>query len=168
EMVNDSLHARFKLMTLYLKHYHYDVFEPFEITETGVDTTAGLPLRFNFLTNEIGDISGTQLKAEPAIDGHIVFKRTPSSIDVEKGTLERYVGEFALGAIEIKVYTKNDKTLYLFVQGQPEYELIATATHKFSFKSLEGFKVEFIESEDGSIGEILVMQPQGSFKAKRK
>ncbi|NNF33045.1 MAG: serine hydrolase, partial [Saprospiraceae bacterium] len=118
EMVNDSLQAKFKLMTLYLKHYHYDVFEPFEITETGVDTTAGLPLRFNFLTNEIGDISGAQLKAEPAIDGHIVFKRTPSSIDVEKGTLERYVGEFALGAIEIKVYTKNDKTLYLFVQGQ--------------------------------------------------
>lgn len=168
EMVNDSLRAKFKLMTFYLKHYHYDVFEPYEITEEGIDTSAAMPLRFNFQTNEIGEISGTKMKAEPAIDGYITFSRTPSSIEVDKGTLDLYVGEYTLGAIEIKVYTKNDKTLYVFVQGQPEYELIATDKHKFSFKSLEGFKVEFIESEDGSIGEILVMQPQGSFKAKRK
>jgi hypothetical protein len=167
-MINDSLQAHFKLMKFYLRHYHYDVFEPIEITEEGIDTSDVMPLRFNFLTNEVGDISGAQLKAEPAIDGHITFKRTPSSIEVDKGTLDLYVGEYALGAIEIKVYTKNEKTLYLFVQGQPEYELIATDKHKFSFKSLEGFKVEFMESDDGSIGEILVMQPQGSFKAKRK
>ena len=122
----------------------------------------------NFLTNEIGEISNVQLKAEPAIDGHITFKRTPNSIDVEKETLNKYVGSYFMGAVEIKVYTKKETTLYLFVQGQPEYELIATDKHKFSFKSLEGFKVEFLESDDKAINEVLVIQPNGSFKAKRK
>ena len=54
---NDSLIAIFKLNSYYLKHRHYDVFEPFEIEETGIDTTATGPLRFNFGTNDGGDIS---------------------------------------------------------------------------------------------------------------
>ena len=40
--------------------------------------------------------------------------------------------------------------------------------HKFSFKTLEGFKVEFVESDDKSINEIKVIQPNGTFKAVRK
>jgi len=52
--------------------------------------------------------------------------------------------------------------------GQPEYELLATDKHKFSFKALEGFKVEFVEFDDKSINEIVFIQPNGTFKAKRK
>jgi hypothetical protein len=66
------------------------------------------------------------------------------------------------------MYTKEETTLYLFVPGQPEYELLPTSKHKFSIKALEGFKVEFVESEDGSIKEVLMVQPNGTFKATRK
>ena len=65
-------------------------------------------------------------------------------------------------------YIKNKNKLYFFVTGQPEYELVATGKHKFSFKTLESFKVEFVESDDKSINEILVIQPNGTFKATRK
>ncbi|MTI40918.1 serine hydrolase [Fulvivirga lutimaris] len=165
---NDSLFANFKLTQWYLKHVHYDVFEPFEVTEAGIDTTDTGPLRLNFSTNDAGDISLVKMKVEGALDHPIEFSHTPNLIDVDKSTLESYVGDYELSGLALKVYIKNENTLYLFVTGQPEYELLPTAKHKFSFKTLEGFKVEFLESDDKSIDEVLVIQPNGTFKAKRK
>ncbi|WP_282135561.1 serine hydrolase [Seonamhaeicola maritimus] len=164
---NDSLFAEFKLKKLYLKHFHYDVFQPFEVTKTGIDTTGSSPLRFNFDTNDAGDISLVNIKGEATLDP-FEFKRTPKTIDVSSETLEQYVGEYNLAGTTIKVYTKNEDTLYLFVAGQPEYELLATGKHKFSFKALEGFKVEFEESDDNSINTMILIQPSGTFKTTRK
>ena len=96
-----------------------------------------------------------------------MFKRTPNTIDVDPKTLEKYTGSYDISGTEIKVYIKKD-VLYLFVKGQPEYEQIATSKHKFSFKALEGFKVEFLESEDGLIEAIKMTQPNGTYVAKRK
>lgn len=165
---NDSLFANFKLKKLYLKHVHYDIFEPFEVTKTGIDTSETGPLRFNFITNDGGEISLVRIKVEGALDHPIEFKHSPNIVDVDKAILEKYVGDYELAGTTIKVYIKNETKLYLFVQGQPEYELLATDKHKFSFKTLEGFKVEFVESDDGSITEVLLIQPNGTFKASRK
>lgn len=164
---NDSLYAHFKLMKIWLKHVHFDVFEPFEVTETGIDTSDSSPLRFNFISNVSGDISHMRSKLEATLDP-LEFKRTPGTIEVEKNDLEQYVGTYDLMGTDIKIYIKNDKTLYLFVAGQPEYELLATEKHKFSFKDLDGFKVEFKESEDGAIDEMFLIQPHGNFTVKRK
>ena len=164
---NDSLFANFPIKKLYLKHYHYDIFEPFEVTEKGIDTTDSGPIRINFETNDSGEISFAKIKAEATLDP-IKFKRTPNTIDVSKDTLEKYTGTFELAGTPIKVYIKNDDTLHLFVAGQPEYELLATDKHKFSFKTLEGFKVEFTESDDKSIDIMTLYQPNGTFKTKRK
>ena len=41
----DSLFAHFPIKTFYLKHVHYDIFEPFEVTKTGIDTSDTGPLR---------------------------------------------------------------------------------------------------------------------------
>jgi hypothetical protein len=160
----DSLFAKFKLTKLWLRHYHYDVFESFE-AKSGVDTT-GSPLLFNFATSDGGDISLVSIKIEPALDP-IEFKRTPIKMDVDKATLERYAGEYELGGMEVKFYLKGGETLYLTVPGQPEYELIATSKDKFSIKSLDGFKIEFTDNA-GKISEATFIQPNGTFKAKRK
>lgn len=163
----DSLFAHFKLRTYYLRHEHFDVFEPFEVEKGEIDTTDTGSLRFNFVSNNSGDISHVKAKIEPALDHPIEFKREPPTIDVDEALLEKYVGTFELSGMNIKVYTKNSNTLYLFVQGQPEYELLATDKHKFSFKTLEGFKVEFVESEGGAIDEMTLFQPNGTFATKR-
>ncbi len=165
---NDSLFVNFKLSKWYLRHEHYDIFEPFEVTKTGIDITDNSPLRFNFNTNDAGEISLVKMRIEGALDHPIEFKHTPNIIAVGKATLERYVGDYELAGTAIKVYIKNESKLYVFVMGQPEYELLATDKHKFSFKALEGFKVEFVESDDKSINEIVLIQPNGTFKAKRK
>jgi len=165
---NDSLFVNFKLSKWYLRHEHYDIFEPFEVTKTGIDITDNSPLRFNFNTNDAGEISLVKMRIEGALDHPIEFKHTPNIIAVGKATLERYVGDYELAGTAIKVYIKNKSKLYVFVMGQPEYELLATDKHKFSFKALEGFKLEFIESDDKSLNEIVVRQPEGTFTVTRK
>ena len=167
KLENDSLYADFKRLKLYLKHYHYNIFEPHIVEEFGLDTVSFASLLFNFTTNNLGDISAVKIELEPTLDP-IVFKRSPNSIEVDLSTLESYVGEYELSGLVIKIYIKNDNTLHAFVKGQPEYELTATAQHKFSLKALEGFKIEFLETEDKSINELLMIQPNGTFKAKRK
>ena len=165
---NDSLFANFKLKKLYLKYIHYDIFEPFEVTKTGSDITDRGLLRLNFITNDGGEISLVKMKVEGALDHPIEFIHKPNIIDVDKENLEKYVGNYELSETTIKVYIKNESKLYLFVNGQPEYELLATDKHKFSFKTLDGYKVEFIESVDESITEIILIQPNGTFKATKK
>lgn len=165
---NDSLFANFKLKTLYLKHVHYDIFEPFEVLKREIDTTDSGGLRLNFTTNDAGDIASVKMKIEPALEESIAFKHTPNVINVDTATLETYVGDYEFSGVTIKVYVKSENTLYLFVKGQPEYELLATGKHKFSFKALEGFKVEFVASDDTSINAVMMIQPNGTFKAVKK
>jgi CubicO group peptidase (beta-lactamase class C family) len=163
---NDSLFAEFEVMTLYLKHYHYDIFESYQVDHGEIDTSSPSQLRMNFAINNVGDISSLKAQVEPTLDP-IEFKRSPIALELEAGALDIYVGEYELGPQTVKVYTKNSDTLYLLVPGQPEYEMIATDEHKFSFKTLDGFKLEF-HLEEGKVVAASFIQPNGTFKAKRK
>lgn len=163
----DSLFAKFALMKMYLKHEHYDVFEPFEVTKTGIDTANTGPLRFNFITNDAGEISVVKIKVEAELDA-IEFKHTPNTIEVDSSTLQKYTGDYELVGTPIKVYIKGNDKLFVLVTGQPEYELLAIDKNKFAIKVLEGYKLEFIEAEDKSIKELLFIQPNGTYKAIRK
>ncbi len=164
---NDSLFATLNGDKIYLNHYHYDTFELLDYTEGKVDTTQiGNSLKVTFTTNVTGDIDFLKADLEPMTDA-IAFKRTPKSLDVDTKTLEQYVGTYDLMGTEVKAYIKDGNVLYVFVPGQPEYELIPTALHKFNFKVLEGFKIEFLET-DGTIDQIKFIQPNGTFVAKKK
>ncbi len=169
---NDSLFAEFPVKKFWLRHFHYDVFEPFEITKNGIDTTTappGMDLRLNFKTDNNGEITGTLIKVEPMVDA-VEFKRKPSEIKVDRNTLGRYVGEYEFSGIIAKVYLKgaDHDGLYLFVQGQPEYELYAIAANTFAIKNLEGYKLSFKEDENQGISSVLMIQPNGTFEAMRK
>ncbi|WP_282044014.1 serine hydrolase [Winogradskyella flava] len=164
---NDTLYAELDNNRQYLHHFHYDTFELIDLKEGKVDTTGiGKSLKVTFTTNVAGDIDYLKAEIEPMTDP-IAFKRTPNTIDVDPETMEGYVGKYDLMGTEIKAYIKDENVLYVFVPGQPEYELIPTAEHKFNFKVLEGFKVEFLET-DGAINEVKFIQPNGTFVAKRK
>ncbi|TJY36207.1 serine hydrolase [Pontimicrobium aquaticum] len=164
---NDSLFTILNNNKQYVNHYHYDTFELIDIVDNKLDTTQiGNALKITFKTNDTGDISGATFKTEPTLDA-IMFKRTPNTIEVSLEDLNKYVGDFELAGMILKVYVKNE-SLYFFVPGQPEYELVATAEHKFNFKIVDGFKIEFLKNGDNDFDSIKVIQPQGNFIAKRK
>ena len=163
---NDSLFAVLPLWKLYLEHKHFDIYKSYKVTDEGIDTSDE-GLAFNFQIDNEGEIYNLKLKIEPTLEP-LEFIRKPKTIDVEETTLQSYVGEYDLSGTILKTYIKEKNSLYLFIKGQPEYELLPTDKHRFSFKVLDGFKVEFIENEDGEIGEIKVIQPNGTFRAVKK
>ena len=163
---NDSLFAVLPLWKLYLEHKHFDIYNSYKVTDEGIDISDE-GLAFNFQIDNEGEIYNLKLKIEPTLEP-LEFIRNPKTIDVEETTLQNYVGEYDLSGTILKTYIKEKNSLYLFIKGQPEYELLPTDKHKFSFKVLDGFKVEFIENKEGEIGEIKVIQPNGTFRAVKK
>ncbi len=85
-------------------------------------------------------------------------------------SLKPYVGQYVLEAagMIIEIYTKENNTkLFLFVDGQPEYELVATGEHKFSFKISDEYNIEFKNLENGVFKELVATQPDGTYTAVR-
>lgn len=163
---NDSLIAELPLMRLHLKHHHYNVFEPFNITNGKNESLS--PFMFNFVVNSNGEISDIKLKIDPTLD-EIFFARIPPSLKLEKETLQKFIGEYDLMGTTLTVKLKNEETLVMTIPGQPEFELLPTDELKFLLKDLEGYRVEFLRSGDSSeIIEVKLIQPNGTFKAQRQ
>ena len=98
---------------------------------------------------------------EPSLKKALEFVRQPASKEIKPEELKKYIGDYELAAIVAKVFVKGDKTLFLFVPGQPEYELVYLGNDKFSIKGLSGYKVEF-ENNGGKISACSFVQPNGT------
>jgi CubicO group peptidase (beta-lactamase class C family) len=163
----DSLFAFLGTHTWWLKNLQYDIFEPFEKDpKEGIDTSDKSDA-MQFQMNAGGDIESVDIKLEPTLKA-ISFARTPKAKEVSKDSLQKYVGEYLLSGLTIKVYIKNEKTLYLFVPGQPEYELALVDKNKFVIKVLSGYFAQFTVNDKNEVTELLAIQPNGTFKAIRK
>ena len=165
---NDSLFLKAGDETNWLKHYHYDIFQPFEIDKKeGIDTSSKSAMRIHFTMNDAGDINAVTMQLEPGLDA-LKFVRKAKEKPISADELKKYEGEyeFAPGAV-VKFYIKTDK-LYAFIQGQPEYELVNVDTHKFSLKVLDGYAAKFQIDDKGIATSVTFMQPNGNFTATRK
>ena len=145
-----------------MTHYHYDVFE---IENEMFDLTQ----KVSFLTDVKGNIHQAAIEMEPAVEA-ILFTRKPEKKMQEKSFLEKFVGVYVYESsnVEAKVFLKGENTLALFVQGQPEYELVPYRGTEFNIKNLEGYSVEFVMDEKGVVIEAKSKQPNGIFTAKKK
>lgn len=164
---HDSLFATTPESKSWLRHNHYDVFQAFEVGKTGIDTTNASPVRFNFFTGNMGDIESATVSGMEQGLKPLVFTRTPTTRTITPEELKKYEGDYVIGEMVLKIYVKTGETLYAFVQGQPEYELQFLGQHKFSFKTLPDFKMQFVESS-GAFDTVSVIQPNGTFKAVRR
>ncbi|MGC3943064.1 MAG: serine hydrolase [Chryseolinea sp.] len=162
---NDSLYAVFKLQRAWLRHRHYDVFDAFPVKDGKADTANMLDTKLNFNTNEMGEISSVSMKLEATLDA-FVFTRASTAAPIDETMLSQYVGSYELGGMVARFYVKG-KALALTVPGQPEYDLIFLGSDKFKLKNLEGFRVEFVKTA-GKYSEAVFVQPNGTFRAKRK
>ncbi len=168
---NDSLYAEFPTIKFWLEHYHYDVFVPHRMSKDGsidIDEDQDVVgLMISFKTGADGDISGLEAALEPTIDP-ISFSRKPTSVALTEDEVQAYVGAYDLFGQTVKFYTKEGSTLYAFIKGQPEYELVYTGDNVFALKILDGYKVAFDVIKDGKYDTATFKQPNGNFKAHRK
>ena len=154
-----------KRTTSYLEHYHYDVFRLRHTDETEKPVDA---VKIRFRTSNKGDIDQLQIQLEPAVK-EIEFDKLPNVIKIDKAALAKYVGDYELpGPVVVKVYIKGENTLMALVPGQPDYELLPIATHHFDLKGLQGYSARFELNEKNEVVSMSFIQPNGTFKAKKK
>ncbi|MES1225307.1 MAG: serine hydrolase, partial [Bacteroidota bacterium] len=167
QVQRDSLFAFVGNKTIWLRHKLYDIFDVFEKdAKEGIDTTDNnSPMQFQMNTN--GDITNVDISLEASVKP-ISFTKAPKIKDISKDSLQKFVGEYDLNSITLKVFIKNEKILVLTVPGQPEYELVPIDKNKFNIKTLTGFTVQFNVNDKNEVTELLSIQPNGTFKATRK
>jgi len=164
---NDSLFAKVTDKVLWLRHYHYDIFEPFEMDrKRGIDTTQASNLRFQFYTDAKGDIAYVSAGFEPTLDP-LKFSRKEKEVQLTAQTIEKYTGEYDLAGTVVTVYNKGN-TLYALVPGQPDYELVSIGNDKFNLKIVQGYSMQFHADNTGKIIAVSFIQPNGTFKAEKK
>lgn len=170
EQRKDSLYMLLPGETWWLRHYHYDVFAPMDKDDMAAfpkDSAAGFGgIKVSFRMDESGNITGASLPLEGPVSP-IQFSKSAKGKPLSKDSLQKYVGDYNLGGTTIKVYVKEENKLYVFVPGQPEYELANTGKDLFALKALTGFSVQFRGNTKGEIAEVDFIQPNGTFKATR-
>ncbi|MGC1392521.1 MAG: M1 family metallopeptidase [Bacteroidales bacterium] len=82
--------------------------------------------------------------------------------------LQKYVGDYELEEVLVKVALKDNKTLSLIIPEQPEMELIPLSRDKFSIKYMEGYSVVFTNNDKGEVTDLIFSSPGGEKKATRK
>lgn len=155
----DSLDVTFHNMKMKLRHYHYDVFE---IRDD--ETFEGAKISFG--ANLKGEVDKLWIQMDANVKD-IEFARKVEIRVLAKSELEKYVGQYDFGGVEAKIYIKGDSTLMMLVPGQPDYELQAIRENEFQLKGLTGFIVKFTV-EGNKVTELASIQPNGTFKAKKK
>lgn len=169
DLINDSLFAFTPNNKIWLRHYHYDVFEIFGVDKTtGIDTSLKSQLRVQFQMNQLGEINAALMSLEDGLK-EMEFTRKPKGKALTRDELKKFEGVYEMApGEEAKIYLKGENTLYAFVEGQPEYELVAVDKNKFVIKTLSGFSLLFIEDEKGEVTAVSFSQPNGTFKANKK
>jgi len=166
-LIKDSLLIKTFNNTIWLRHNSYDIFDLFmKDPKDGVDTSETPEIKFQFQMDLSGEITGLTAQLEAGLKP-ILFTKQAIAKPLTAAELEKYVGEYVLGGITAKVYIK-DKTLFVFVPGQPDYETIALGNDKFGLKALNGFYLQFGPQGSDKITEATFIQPNGSFKATKK
>lgn len=160
-----KLTSKFSSIDIRLDHFHYDQFKAV-ILDPSLEGRE--PIRFSFHIDDKGEINKLTVPFEAGTKD-IEFIKEKKSLDLTTLELKKYEGdyEFAPGA-GAKFYIKGEKTLYAFIAGQPEYELVAVGKNKFDLKLLKGYSVQFDENEKGEIISVNFIQPNGIFKATKK
>jgi len=166
-LVKDSLQAKTFNIGIWLRHNNYDIFDVFLIDPTdGIDTTQTAKFKIQFQMDLSGEINCFTENIEPSIKP-VTFTKNVVAKPLTVKEMQKYIGDYELAGVTAKVYLK-DKTLYVYVPGQPEYETIPLGNDKFGIKLLSGYYVQFEPSGDEKITELTFIQPNGSYKAKKK
>ncbi|HEX5654955.1 MAG TPA: serine hydrolase, partial [Chitinophagaceae bacterium] len=133
-----SLVSKFNNMDVKLEHIHYDQFKT-----VVADPSEGIPpFPVSFHTDAKGDIGKLSVPFESGVKD-IEFTKETRAMAMNKSELEKYTGEYELAPGAIAKFYLKGLILFAFIEGQPEYELVATGKHQFDLKIMKGYSVKF-------------------------
>jgi CubicO group peptidase (beta-lactamase class C family) len=159
-VADDALRLTYHGFTTTMEHWHYDVFRGVEDRTSRLDR-----VRVQFQTDLAGEVSGVAVPMESAV-APILFAKQPPAEMTERGFLERFVGAYELGGIEVQVALRDDGVLQ-FVQLGRAAPLVPVRGTLFRHAELEGVTLEFLSDAAGRVDRMAV-HANGSAIAPRK
>jgi len=163
---NDTLLTAIGKQRVWLRHYHYDVFDLKGFEEDGRPDTADGGMKINIRIGVDGQVEGAVIPMDPSLDP-VEFKRQPLVQHLSEAQMQAYAGFYELAGLRVHITVK-DGVLFMDVPGQTNYETIAQGGHYFKLKVLNGFAIRFEMDETQSKALALyAIQPNGTFKATR-
>lgn len=154
----NQLAAVYNSNTYPMRHYHYDIFE--------LTDALGRDHKVFFLIDEKGNISSLSVQFEPTVEA-LVFTRMAEKEMMQRGFLEKFVGNYELQGATVTVTLKGENTLTISFAGQ-EVELIPYKGTEFKFKNFPGISVEFRIDASSTVTDAVIKQPGGTVVAKKK
>ncbi len=155
---NKQLSLQYNSFDLPLTHWHYDVFK-------AKDEQLDLEIPVHFQMDMDGSITSLNIPIEPAVDAISFVKQAPDQL-TDLNFLKKLEGDYDADGLLIKVRLEGKK-LVMSPAGQPTLELVPFKDTSFKPKDLKGFVFDFVMGKDKA-KEIVLNQPNGVFKAKRK
>jgi CubicO group peptidase (beta-lactamase class C family) len=178
EFVGDYIHPAYGLVTIereskrltikrhtnaaVLHYLHHEVF----ITHS--DKLSQLSrVCISFQRGFDGEVSGLSIPFEPAVRA-IDFERVPSSPLVDRRTLQRYVGRYAIGQKGACIdFDQRGNALTLHIAPLPRYTLISTTIAKFRVKESAFMFVQFRTIKRGRATTMCIIDSTGEFAGDR-
>ncbi len=154
----DQLAAVYNSNTYPMRHYHYDIFE--------LTDALGRNHKVFFFIDGKGNINSLSAQFEPTVEA-IIFTRMAEKEMMQKGFLEKFVGNYELQGATVIITLKGENTLTISFAGQ-EVELTPYKGTEFKFKGFPGVSVEFRIDVSGVVTDAAIKQPGGTVIAKKK
>lgn len=164
DSVAGRLVATFNRFALPLDHWHYDVFK----VSNQATESAFHGVKVAFGTSTGGAIESISVPLEPML-ADIVFKRMANQKLKDPKFLQCFVGKYLIenSPIEVGVELKGD-LLSVQLPGMSPYALLPEGESGFTIAELPGVKVQYHEDEKQMVDEIMIVQPNGTFKALKQ
>lgn len=138
-----------------MHHFHYDRFDTKNDEEDGFYS-------LNYQTNPQGEIDRFVVSLD---EGEVTFKKKEDAALSTIETLIKYTGKYKIGTTIIEVVLKNKN--HLFIEGQPDTELVPYKPNIFKTKEFADFTVEFI-LENGKVTAMKQKDGSGEYEIKKE
>jgi CubicO group peptidase (beta-lactamase class C family) len=138
-----------------IHHFHYDRFDTKNDEEDGFYS-------LNYQTNPQGEIDRFVVSLD---EGEVTFIKKADAALSAAETLIKYTGKYKIGTSIINVVLKNKN--HLFIEGQPDLELIPYKPNIFKTKEYADFTIEFI-IENGKVTALKQKDGSGEYEIKKE
>jgi CubicO group peptidase (beta-lactamase class C family) len=160
-----GLKATIHAIPMRLEHWHYETYRA--VLED--PALADEKMFVLFRTNTKGDVDALTMPLE-AQTADIVFEKKPPARLSDPAFLKAVSGTYVLvdqPSVTVTVALEGD-ALTALVPGQPPYNLEPYRGTEFRFRELTGYSIRFLPDAKDVVDEILVIQPDGVYRGKRK
>ncbi|RMD76180.1 MAG: hypothetical protein D6818_00630 [Bacteroidetes bacterium] len=78
------------------------------------------------------------------------------------------MGKYVVEGVQPLEISRKGNRLYASLPGQPTYTLAPRDAWWFDLAELNGFSMKFVLDENGKVKEVIIYQPNGTFRAQPK